>query len=187
MFGADRKILPSGSFVRHFSAKSGHAEWWPSGRIFYPHPHPWKILTILTITIILLAFQCQEGEFRWNNKRCLTKAVENSECDGIDWCMDNTGCDVNVSLIVGLCVAFGAVLFVLCIVICIVCCAKHKTNQVSCHYSPARKRVGRLSNLCKVDFFPVTHPDQVLRSHAISPEPSLKETTCTWNFWQRAI
>ena len=96
--------------------------------------------------------------------------------------MDNTGCDVNVGLIVGLCVAFGAVLFVLCIVICIVCCAKHKSSQVSCHYSPARKRVGRLSNLCKVDFFPVTHPDQGLRSHAISAEPSLKETTCTWNF-----
>ena len=81
------------------------------------------------IFFVLSAFRCQEGEYRCKNKRCFTKSAEN--CGGIDWCTDNSGCNVNWGLVGGLIGGIGSALIGLGIGLCLSCYIKRKRNQVN--------------------------------------------------------
>ena len=94
----------------------------------------------------ILVYGCQDGEFRCDNDLCLVKEVQNSDCEGIDWCVDNSGCGINVGLIAGLCGTLGALVLLAIIVLCIVwCCTKVRWL---------------------VDLFLVLHHTQPLHKHA---------------------
>ena len=87
-------------------------------------------LTNTCTFLFLSAFECQDSEYRCNNKRCITKSAENADCDGIDWCQDNSGCTVNWGLIGGLIGGIGSALLGLAIGLCLKCYYQGKTNQV---------------------------------------------------------
>ena len=98
----------------------------PEDRFSQNEAHIAPAETLLNVS----ARRCQDGEYRCSNTRCITKSAENTDCDGIDWCTDNSGCRVNWGLVAGLIGGIGSALLGLTFGLCLRCYIKRKTNQV---------------------------------------------------------